>query len=141
MDAGFTAKQDYDAAAWLANELLVPSNLANPTLQDDYSYAIWNIFDPGLKTINGQDPYGPDGGALALIKDAFAEVKNGYAATNVTVYTPCSVKDCGFSTPSQEYLVVNPPLQTPEPASAAILGFDFLSVLAGIFLVRRYRRA
>jgi hypothetical protein len=33
-----------------------------------------------------------------------------------------------------------PLVQTPEPTSAAILGFDFLSVLAGILLVRRYRR-
>ena len=72
----------------------------------------------------------------ALIADASGPVYN-----NVTVWTASPPSG------SQEFLVVGngnnlhqPLVQTPEPTSAAILGFDFLSVLAGILLVRRYRR-
>ena len=131
MDAGYSAQDDYNAVAWLANDLL--ANLSSSTLQIDISYAIWTIFDPGLKTINGQSANGPDGGVSTLITQAFNQVKDGYAATNVTVYTPTP------TTASQEYLVVNGPLQTPEPAGAAVLSFDLLSAMAAIYLVRRYR--
>ena len=130
VSSGYTAQQDYDAVAWLANQLMLPADLDNGTLQADYSYAIWNIFDPGLTTLNGQNSYGPDGGASALITEAYNEVVNDhYVATNVVVYTPNPL------TASQEYLVVT----APEPAAAAVLGFDLLSVLAILFLLRRYR--
>jgi hypothetical protein len=141
--SNYSEQQTYDAAAWLANQLLAPASLDNGTVQADYSYAIWNIFDPGLTTLNGQNGYGPDGGALALINEAFAQVTGGYVANNVTVYTPCeaSLGNCGagITTNSQEYLVVRGAVQTPEPAAASVLGFDLLSVLAILFLLRRYR--
>ena len=132
MDAGYSAQDDYNAVAWLANDLL--ANLSSSTLQIDISYAIWTIFDPGLKTINGQSANGPDGGVSTLITKAFNQVVNGhFAPTNVTVYTPTP------TTASQEYLVVNAPLQTPEPPGAAVLSFDLMSAIAAIYLVRRYR--
>jgi hypothetical protein len=41
--------------------------------------------------------------------------------------------------PSQELVVVNGPVATPEPSAASVLGLDLLSVAAIVFLVRRYR--
>jgi hypothetical protein len=103
-----------------------PSNVTNPTAQTNISFAIWDIFD-------GQTT-DPDNGAASLITTAFTDVAGGYVGSNVTVYTP---QPHGVS---QEFLVVNgPPVSTPEPAAAAILGFDLLSALVGVFLLRRYR--
>jgi hypothetical protein len=139
---GPTAQQNYDAVAWLANNLLygttvegkntVP-NVTDPTEQIDYSYAIWDIFD-------GRS----DGGApvLSLITAAFAAVNNTkqpYVASNVEVFTPSSQNPKGKNA-SQEFLVVNGPVvATPEPAAAALLGCDLLSVLGIVYLLRRYR--
>jgi hypothetical protein len=121
----YTAQQAYDAVAWLANQL-VPSNVTNPTVQTNISFAIWDITD-GATT-------DPDGGAASLITTAFTNVTDGYVGSNVTVYTPSPRNGPGYNA-SQEFLVVS----TPEPAAAAILGFDLLSALVGVFLLRRYR--
>jgi hypothetical protein len=136
--AGYTAQEDYNAAAYLANEL-VGAIVENPDQaqydeQADISAAIWDIFDPALAST------GVDGLAITDYEDvALAAAKGGYQGTNVTVFT------ADPPTGSQEFLVVGggpgggPLIQTPEPTSAAILGFDLLSVLAVLFIVRRYR--
>ena len=121
----FTSQQMYNAVAWLANQLMTGSNTTNTTAQANYSFAIWDIMD-GQKT-------DPDGGALALITTAFQNVLAGYAGNNVEVFT--SYPTTGIS---QEFLVVNgPPISTPEPTAAALLGFDLLSVFGLVFLLRR----
>jgi len=122
----YTAQQAYDAVAWLANQLVLPSNVTDPTVQTNISFAIWDIMD-GATT-------DPGGGAASLITTAFTNVTDGYVGSNVTVYTPSPRNGPGYNA-SQEFLVVS----TPEPAAAAILGFDLLSALAGVFLLRRYR--
>jgi hypothetical protein len=134
-DTAYTVQQNYDAVAWLANQLLLDDN--DPTAQANYSFAIWDIMD-GAST-------DPDGGALTLIGDAFTAIQtSSNIYTNVTVFTPAPKGKAG-SNPSQEFLVVGggsnggPLVQAPEPASASLLGFDLLSVAGIAFLLRRYR--
>jgi hypothetical protein len=120
----YTAQQAYNAAGYLANQLL--SNLGDPTSQVNYSFAIWDIFD-GQQT----DPNGA-GAVSQLESAAFSEAKNGYIANNVNVFTPTG-------TVTQEFLVVSPPLRAPEidPASA----MSGLTLLLGGLAVARGRRA
>jgi hypothetical protein len=120
----YSAQQAYNAAGWLANQLL--NNPTGPN-QVNYSFAIWNILD-------GQQ-VDPSGGALLAESAAFSEVNGGYVASNVSVYTPA------LPTPingSQEFLVVSP-MRAPEidPASAA----SGLTLLLGGLAVARGRRA
>lgn len=122
--SGHSVQENYDAVAWLANRLLLASNVNNAAAQINYSFAIWDIFD-GATT-------DPGGAALSLIQQAFDAVAGGYVGTNVTVFTP------NPHSASQEFLVVNgPPIATPEPSSVALLGLDLLTALAMIFLLRR----
>jgi hypothetical protein len=118
----YTAQQAYNAAGWLANQLL--NNL--PTNQVNDSFAIWNILD-------GQQ-MNPSGGALMAESAAFSAVNGGYVASNVSVYTPASPTPINGS---QEFLVVSP-MRAPEidPASAA----SGLTLLLGGLAVARGRR-
>lgn len=128
--AGYTVQEDYNAIAWLANGLL--ANLSNSNLQIDYSYAIWEIMDPGLTTLNGQSANGPDSGVSTLITDAFNAVKNGPVYTNVTVWSPNPLDA------SQEFLVVGgPPVATAEASLPATLAVSLLSFAGVVFLMRR----
>ncbi len=129
-----TAQADYDAVAWLANQLIASPDVNNPNspVQAQYSFAIWDIFDGRT-----------DGGTASanLIKSAFAAVDsstNPYVGYNVDVFTPSSQNPKGQNA-SQEFLVVNGPVQTPEPAAAIVIGFD-LATLAAVLLFLRRRR-
>jgi hypothetical protein len=115
----YSAQQTYNAAGWLANGLL--NNLDDPNSQVNYSFAIWNVFD-GQQT-------DPRGGALALESAAFSAVKNGYVASNVSVFTPTPL------TASQEFLAVRAP--EIDPVSAA----SGLTLLLGWLAVARGRRS
>jgi hypothetical protein len=120
---GYTAQQNYDAAAWLANQLVTPGVLGNPNAQIGYSFAIWDIFDGQTTNL---------GGALGLEAQAFNTVTTkGYVGSNnVSVYTPVNFSD------SQEFLVVNK-IAAPEidPTSAA----SGLTLLLGALAVVRGR--
>ncbi|MGO4884467.1 MAG: hypothetical protein ACLP59_27150 [Bryobacteraceae bacterium] len=138
---GPNAQKNYDAVAYLANQLMTSPNYTTYADQVDYSFAIWDIMDSNLDTY--PDVYGAPT-TESLISNAFTAVADGYVGTNVTVFTPSPNNGPGNS-PSQEFLVVGggpnggPLVQTPEPASAAILGLDLLSALGVVLLVRRYR--
>jgi len=127
---GYDTQDEYNAVAWLANLLLLGTdqskqpNVSTATDQIYISFAIWDIFDHAA----------PDPGSQtdALITRAFAAVRNGPVYTNVDVFTP------NPKTASQEFLVVNgPPIPTPEPSEAGLLGVDLLCAVGVIFLVRR----
>lgn len=115
----YTVQQAYNAAGWLANGLL--ANLSSSTTQTNYAFAIWNIFD-------GQTT-DPSGGATALEQAAFAATTSGYAANNVSVFTP-NPKNA-----SQEFLMVRP---APEIDASAATGA--LTLLFGGALVLGSRR-
>ena len=116
----YTAQQAYDAVAWLANQLVSPSNVTNSTAQTNISFAIWDIMDD--KTTD------PDNGAASLITQAFTEVvTDGYVGSNVTVYTP---QPHGVS---QEFLVVT----TPEASTPVLLAADILGFIALVGFLRK----
>jgi hypothetical protein len=119
----YSAQQSYDAAAWLANGLLA-NGLNNSTVQTNYAFAIWNLFDG--KQID------PNGGAVSLEKAAFSAVAGGYVGSNVSVFTPNPLNA------SQEFLEVNR-IAAPEidPTSAA----SGLTLLFGALAVARGRKA
>lgn len=129
-NTSYTVQQNYDAVAWLANQLLLPGNVTNPTTQTDISFAIWDIMDG--QTTN------PDGGTPTWIANAFNEVvSDNYVGTNVTVYTPNPNGGPGHS-PSQEFLVVT----TPEASTPILFAIDLLGFVALVgFLRKRQARA
>jgi hypothetical protein len=119
--SSYTIQQAYNAAGWLANGLV--TNLGNSNVQNNYAFAIWDLFD-------GQST-DPSGGAHALETAAFAAASrstNAYVASNVSVFTPSTI-------PTQEFLVVNAaPEIDPTVAASGI------SLLLGGVLVLRGRR-
>jgi hypothetical protein len=123
----YTAQQAYNAAAWLAIQLVLPSNVTSPTNQTNYSFAIWNIFDNGQASSSAA--------VTALEKTAFTNYDNVVQST-VSVYTPSLSNPNGMNQ-SQEFLVVNP-TAAPEidPTSAA----SAMSLLLGGLVVFRGRR-
>ncbi len=117
---GYSAQQDYNAVAWLANQLLLSSNLTNSTNQTDISFAIWDIMD-GAST-------NPDGGTTGWVTQAFNEVVNDhYVGTDVTVYTPQPNHQ------SQEFLVVS----APEASTPVLLAVDLFGFIALVALLRK----
>ena len=123
----YTAQQAYNAASWLALQLVLPSNVTNPTNQTNYSFAIWNIFDNGQASSSAA--------VTALEKTAFTNYDN-VVQSSVSVYTPSLSNPNGMNQ-SQEFLVVNPNA-APEidPASAA----SAMTLLLGGLVVFRGRR-
>lgn len=124
----YTQQQAYNAAAYLATQLVLPSNVTNSTAQTNYSFAIWNIFDNGGASNSSA--------VLALENTAFTKYDNTVQST-VSVYTPSKSNPNGINQ-SQEFLVVNPNA-APEidPTSAA----SALTLLLGGLLVFRGRGA
>lgn len=116
----YTAQQAYNAAGWLANGLLM--NLSNSATQDNYAFAIWNLFDG--QTIN------PAGGAASLEQAAFTAVAGGYTASNVSVLTASPNKSA-----TQEFLMVR-----PAPEMDPAMGAAALTLLLGGALVLGDRR-
>lgn len=116
----YTAQQAYDAAGWLANGLL--ANLSNSSVQDNYSFAIWDLFD-------GQTT-DPAGGAASLEQAALTAALNGYTAGNVSVVTASPNKNS-----TQEFLMVR-----PAPEMDAAMGTGALTLLLGAVLVLSDRR-
>ena len=125
MGKTYNSQQMYDAVAYLATQLMI-----NPTgpLQTDLSFAMWDIMDQSLNV------YPDVAETQTLITQAFAA--GAVDAANVDVFTASPNNNV-----SQEFLVVNGPrVTTPEPSSAALLGFDLASVVGLFFLLRRYRK-
>ena len=153
----YSETTEYIAAAMLAMQSLQTSDV---NTQNELSFALWDIFDPNVFGTNASNPilcpYGcmTSTQADAAVSDvqsaltAAAALTTKYGATagvefealnnvSVNIYTPETNGVAGKPAAEgpQEFITV----KTPEPSGAAILGFDLLSVLAGIYLVRRYR--
>ena len=138
-EQGVSMQQAYDAAAWLAEELMQPSNMNNSQNAGNISYAIWSIFAPGAAV--GL----PDANLINSIRiEALGKDYTGFNFSNVYVYTEIagSATNCGgvgVTCPTnspQEFLVV-----TPEASTPVILAFELLSLLGVVFFVRRRANA
>ena len=123
----YTARQAYNAAAWLATRLVLPSNVTNAAAQTNLSFALWNIFDNGNASSSSA--------VTAFEKTAFTTYHNTVQST-VSVYTPATSNPNGKNQ-SQEFLVVNPNA-APEidPTSVA----SALTLLLGSLVVFRGRK-
>jgi len=133
------AQQNYEIAAWLAEQLLSSSNATD---SEDISYAIWLALDNGDVT-SYLTSY-PDPTTLSAAQGWITAAENAITTQNLTaanfanvlVYTPVAgtATDCngGKCTGSpQEFLVV-----TPEPSSILLLVVG-LAVLVGFARRRR----
>jgi len=131
-DWPYTIQQEYDAAALLAEDLMQPSNMNDPTLAGEYSYAIWSIFDPdALNAVpNGGTPgTGIQGIVESLVNTALADAASGDTPdATVSIYTPTP------NGASQEFLVVTP---TPEASLLGTLGVELMALLGVVFVMRR----
>ena len=130
------AQQNYEIAAWLAEDLLATSN---KTATEDISFAIWLSLDPAVASYL-TSTY-PDPGTLAAAQGWIATAQNAITTrdltaadfANVLVYTPvagtatvnCNSGRCAASSP-QEFLVV----RTPEPGSLVLLLCGLIALVA-----------
>jgi len=150
-----TQAQAYEVAAILAVDVLNSS----ATMQEDYSYAMWGLFESSAAfgQLNG---YTSDQtNAENYLNTAIADVKNGtvngmslssYLSNyNVTIYSydtgalcgpslvPCTSAN-GYSTPPQEFITVT----TPEASTPVLLAVDFFGFIALVgFLRKRMARS
>jgi len=147
--------QAYAVAAVLSIDIL-ESGTGSPA-QEDYSFALWALFDPtgipsdptDLGAYGQLAKYGDTGdedAAKADLKTAVLFVTNAANATQVaadvsavTIYSfdPVTAPRCGSgpcpTAPPQEFITVN----MVEPPSPALLGLDLLAVAGLIVFVRR----
>lgn len=134
----------YTVAAYLATKIL---QAQDATSQEDYSYALWGLFDAG-------DPQGPFLGdylkgtpdfaaAQDLLRKAESEVQNQHRSlsdyANVTIYSYDSAAgvptcpDDNCPPPPQEFIRVS----MAEPPYPAVLGLDLLAAVGLIVVFRR----
>jgi len=136
----------YNQLAWLATQLMVnPTSYAN---QVAVSFAIWELTYPYSTNPETPSPTSFLAGSAqagqqscsgqtcvnTLLSEAAAAVANGYTGDGWSILTPIA----GTITPTnlgvpQEFLV-----HVPESSTLAMLGADFLGLLAlGLFFRRR----
>jgi len=127
----YSAQTAYDAAAWLANQLVQPSTLANSTSQINYSFALWDLFDGRTTDPNGH------GQVAILEQEALSAAVGGYTGSNVSVYTPAVTDPNGGINASQEFLVVNP---VPAPEMDVSSAGGAVTLLLGSLSILRGRR-
>ncbi len=134
----YSQQQAYNAAGWLATQLVQPSVMGTAQQTID-SFAIWNIFDGGssgaANSPEGDLSAGQKAAVLATEQTALTQYSSESEGT-VTIFTPTSANPNGINQ-SQEFLVVTPNA-APEidPASAS----GALALLVGGFLLLRGRR-
>jgi hypothetical protein len=143
----------YTVAALLSYDILENSGPTQVQAQEDYSFALWGLFDPGTSSDPGAFTQlisaGDNTDAINAVADLNSAVN--YVEThnlgpgsypNVTIYSYdtndnpngplCGTGACPNS-PPQEFIVVN----MAEPPSPALLGLDLLAVAGLILFVRR----
>jgi hypothetical protein len=160
---GLSQVQAYEVAAVLSIDILFGSATGS-TAQEDYSYALWGLFDPCGNGTNGTSPtsclsgtpatsgdlgafgqletYSPSNLSAAEtdLSTAIAAVTSGSANLSnydVTIYSydTGATGNCGGTcTPPQEFITVS----MAEPPAPALLGVDLLGLAGLILLARRF---
>jgi hypothetical protein len=125
-DAALTQLQDYQAVAWLGQNMLQALNQNNDEEVADIQFALWAIFSNQANAANGfQHDQGGD--AQQWYNDATSMAAagdfNGQFG-NFVIYSPVSVN--GTQHYTQEFFGF-----TPEPTSLVLLGSGLLG-LAGL---------
>jgi hypothetical protein len=133
--------QAYEAAALLAIDILNPADTL--LQQQEYSFALWGLFDPAAFTQLGGTSVSDEQGALSYVEAAVADVVEGISPTgtgtlgtylsnyNVTIYSYAG--NASGPPPPQEFITVS----MAEPSALAVLAFDLLGIAGLIFFVRR----
>jgi len=146
---GYNLNQEeaYTVAAVLAVDIVTSSGEA----QEDYSFALWDLFDPpnAVDQLDAYKDYTDATNAMNDLNSAVSYAFNAAIASQVqadvnavTIYTydASAGAPTGACSPTcpppQEFLTVS----MPEPASPALLGLDLLGV-AGLILFARRRLA
>ncbi|MGD0669393.1 MAG: hypothetical protein ABSB23_17680 [Bryobacteraceae bacterium] len=130
---GSTSSADYNAVAWLADELLTGGTYNDQIVASELSFAIWTIFDPGaINYVTGIGALSAATVQAAVQGDIATALGEGtYTGPTVTVWTPTSWSS--NVTRPQEFLTV----ATPEASLAATLAVSLLSFAGLVFLMRR----
>ena len=129
----------YATAAILAINILTSSGLT----QEEYSYAMWELFDPTAASAALPSMY--QSTVAGFIKTAVSEATGGnlnayLGGATVTIYSYDTGAMCGpkldqpcVNIPPQEFVTVS----MAEPPSPTMLGLDLLAVAGLIFISRR----
>ena len=129
----YSGAQGYNAAAWLADQLLTNGNYNNQIQAAELSFAIWTVFDPGaINDVTGIGALTQSQVENQVVADIKTALSDGtYTGSTVTVWTPTSWT--GDASRPQEFLTV----QTPEASVLANLAVDLTALLGAILVVRR----
>ncbi len=127
--------QDYDAAAWLAQQIILDYDsitTSNRSAMDqqigDLQFALLALFDPSLIPKKISSTWGGfDANAEALYEKALGQTYTAGELSDVEFLTPPS------SSNLQEYITI-----TPEPASLLLFGTGLLAIG---FAMRKKQRA
>jgi hypothetical protein len=137
---------DYEAAALLAVQILQnPSD--NSTTNQDYSFALWNIFDKSAPLPGSALTYESEAltwaqnpsNTIGLSSELAADVS---LVNDVVIYTPVYTSGAvippgvAYSPGSQEFFGLSDPV--PEGSTVAFLLFDFLVAFGAFFILRKH---
>ena len=141
-----TVKEKYDAAAYLVEQLGMPT-FPNPYVQSNsdatlISYAIWQIFDPtAWRGYSSQLTPGQQSTVKTYMTEAFDfdhQPTLPIPLSQVYIYTP------NPASASQEFIGIGAPLNlhletatVSEGSTPTLLAFNFLALPGIIFLLRR----
>jgi hypothetical protein len=129
----FSGLVQYKEIGYLVQQMW--ANISNPTVVGYISWAIWDVFTPG---VSGSDPYGTLTSAQQTqINNWLTQAINNYSTgnySNLIVYTPVPGSQLpAYLGSPQEYIGIIP---APEPASFLLLALG----VAGLLILSHSKR-
>jgi hypothetical protein len=143
----------YVEGAYLATQIFAAAQANNTTAQGEYTYAIWELFDPGVAIQHLNNTLTDGGGAIAAAQAGtylsqalqFAQSFNGNYSTlsssqscpnclSMFIYTPT---DQGIQELDAFATVAPAAVPAPEPSATALLAVYLSSLIGLIFVFRR----
>jgi len=133
----FSGLAQYEEVGYLVQQMF--ANISNPTAVGYISWAIWDIFTPG---VSANDPYGTlTASQQTQINSWLTKAQNNYSTgnySNLVVYTPIPGSQIpGTMGTPQEYIGIVP---APEPSTMLLVALG----IAGLFVLscsKRFRMA